>query len=101
MEFIAITKVRDSLSPAGRREVLHVFSQWQPPEGLQLKSLHFSTNNDRTFSLWETDNAALMTQVTFEFADYLEIEWVPVLPAEEAAPIAGQAQAWVDQVKAG
>ena len=60
MEFIGIAKARDSLTPAERREVLRVFSQWQPPQGLELKSLYISMNNDRVFALWEADNAALM-----------------------------------------
>ena len=101
MEFIGIAIVRDSVTPGGRRELIRVFSQWQPPQGLELKSLHISTNNDRSFSLWEADNAALMIQVSAQFGDYLDIEWVPVLPAQEAAAIIGQAQGWVDQVKAG
>jgi hypothetical protein len=101
MEFIAITKDRPNLTPERGRELLRIFSQWQPPEGLNLKSLYFEAGGSRSFALVETDRAALMMEVAATFADYLEFEFVPVIPAGEGASIIGQAQAWVDRMKRG
>jgi hypothetical protein len=42
-----------------------------------------------------------MMELQVTFADYLDFEFVPVLPAAEGAPIIGQAQAWVDRMKRG
>jgi hypothetical protein len=101
MEFIGMTSFRSNVTPEGRREALRVFSQWQPPEGLNMKLLYFSADGLRSFGLAETDNAALLTDVAARFSDYIDFEWIPVLPAQEAAAIAGQANAWVDQAKGG
>ena len=101
MEFIGMTSFRGNVTPERRREAMRVFSQWRPSEGLNLKSLYFTADGSRSFGLVETDNAALLTDVAARFSDYIDFEWIPVLPAQESAVIVSQAQAWVDQVKGG
>ena len=101
MEFMVVSKDRANLTPERARELMRLFSQWQPPEGLNLKSLYFEAGGTRAFGLVETDRAALMMEVQATFADYLDFEFVPVIPAQEGAPIIGQAQAWVDRMKRG
>jgi hypothetical protein len=99
MEFIGITRIRGNASPERQPEVLHIFNHWQPPEGFNLKFLYFSVDRTRSFGLVETDNAALLLKVAATFADYIDFEFVPVLPAQEGAAITAEANAWVDQVK--
>ena len=101
MEFIAVSKERANLPPERARELMRLFSQWQPPEGLTLKSLYFEAGGTRAFALLETDRAASMMEVQATYADYLDFEFVPVIPAQDGAPIIGQAQAWVDRMKRG
>lgn len=101
MEFMVVSKERTNLTPERARELMRLFGQWQPPEGLNLKSLYFEAGGTRAFALVETDQAALMMEVQATYADYLDFEFVPVIPAEQGAPIIGQAQAWVDRMKRG
>jgi hypothetical protein len=101
MEFIGMTRYRGNASPERQREVLRVFSQWQPPEGFNLKWLYFSADRTRSFGLVEVDDAGLLLQVAATFGDYVDFEWVPILPAQEGAAITAQANTWVDQVKGG
>ena len=101
MEFMLTTTLRPSVTPEHNRELLKVFSQWQPPEGATMKMLYIAADGQRSFGLFETDSAAALAQITNTFADYLEFEVHPVLPAQEGASILGQRHAWVDSVIQG
>ena len=101
MEFILTGSVKSTTTPEQRRELLRVFNQWQPPEGVTMKMLYIATDERRSFGLFESDSAAAIAQIPYTFGDYLEFEVHPVIPAQEAAPLIVQMQAWVDQVKQG
>ena len=77
---------------------MKLFGQWQPPEGLVLKSLHFATDG-RGFALVETDSVATMMDVVSRFDDYVEFEFVPIMPGDQAASVLAQGHAWADQHK--
>ena len=99
MEFILMATDKATNTPEQRRGLLKVFSQWQPPEGVDMKMLYIATDERHTFGLFEAASAAAILQVTSTFGDYLEFEVFPVVPAQEGATIIGQTQAWVDEVK--
>ena len=99
MEFQLNGSVRPSATPEQRRELLKVFSQWQPPQGVNMKSLYIAADGLHSFGLFEADSAAAMAEVPYTFSDYIEFEVFPVMPAQEAAALIGKTQAWVDQAK--
>jgi len=99
MEFMIVSTLKPSVSPAEMREVLRVFSQWQPPTGGNLKFLYFATDSKTAFGLFETESAASLTEITSAFNDYLDFQVFPVMEAQVGAEILGRMKAWVDQVK--
>jgi hypothetical protein len=101
MEFIAITRVRDNVSPEHRHELLRVFGQWQPPQGFNLKFLYFSAEGNRSVGLVEVNDASVLADVAARFAQFVDFEWIPVLPAQQAAAIMGEALAWAEQARRG
>ncbi len=101
MEFILVASVKSTTTPEQRRELLKVFSQWKPPEGVDMKMLYIATDERHSFGLYESESAAAIAQIPYTFGDYLEFEVFSVLPAQEGAELLGKAQAWVDQAKRG
>ena len=101
MEFILIATIKPTTTPEQRRELLKVFSQWKPPEGVDMKTLYIATDERHSFSLCESESAAAIAQIPYTFGDYMEFEVFPVLPIQEGAELLGKAQTWVDQVKKG
>ena len=99
MEFQLMTSDRPSVTPEQRRELLKVFSQWQPPQGVTMKSLYISADERHSFGIFEADSAAAIAEVAYTFGDYLEFQVIPIIPAQEAAALLGKTQAWVDQAK--
>ena len=101
MEFILTTSFKPSITPEQQRELLTVFSQWQPPDGVDMKMLYISVDQRHSFGLFEAESAAPIMEVTSTFSDYLDFQVFPVLAAPEGAELMGKSQAWVDGVKAG
>ena len=99
MEFQLIASIRPTVTPEQRRDLLKVFSQWQPPQGVNMKSLYIAVDERHSFGLFEADSAAAIAEIPYTFGDYLEFQVFPVIPAEEGAALIGKAQAWVDQAK--
>ena len=99
MEFMLMASIRPSVTPEQRRELLRVFSKWQPPQGVTMTSLYVAADERHSFGLFESDNAAAIGEIPATFGDYLEFQVYPVVPAEEGAAFMGKAQAWVDQAK--
>lgn len=98
MQFLGITHIRSSITPEQQRQLSLVFNNWTPPKGAELKFLYVSSDTLRSFGLVETDDPAHLQEIAAVFSDFLEFEWVPVSPADQAAPLRQQAQQWVDQV---
>jgi hypothetical protein len=67
------------------------FLKWSPPEGTTLHGLYPSLDLKQVFGLWEADTPNVMSVVTAQFIEWMDIDVVPVLPAEEtvAAEAAG------------
>ena len=99
MEFQLIGSIRPSVTPEQRRELLKVFGQWQPPQGVIMKSLYIAADERHSFGLFEADSAAAIAEIPYTFGDYLEFQVFPIMPAEEAAALIVKTQAWVDQAK--
>jgi len=99
MEFMIVSTLKPSVSPAGMRELLRVFSQWQPPAGSTMKALYFATDSRTAFGLFETESAAPLSEITSAFADYLDFQFFPVVEPQVGAEILVRMQNWVDNVK--
>lgn len=99
MEFMLTGTVRPSVTPEQRRELLKVFGQWQPPQGVTMKFLYIAADERHSFGLFEADSAGAIAEIPYTFGDYLEFQVYPVVPAEEGAALIVKAQAWVDQAK--
>ena len=97
--FMVAGTARPVATPAQLREILRVFGQWQPPAGTTMKSLNIAADGRHSFAMFEADSAALLSEATAAFTDYLDFEIFPLVTAEEAVPIMGRMQAWVDQMK--
>ena len=99
MEFMLMATIRPSVTPEQRRELIRVFSKWQPPQGVTMKSLYVAADERHSFGLYEADTAAAIGEIPITLGDYLEFDVYPVMPVEEGVALFSKAHAWVDQAK--
>jgi uncharacterized protein DUF3303 len=72
---------------------LAFFSQWKPPDGFEFKGFWGYADGSGGVAIVETDSAATIAKATAPCTPWLRFSTTPILPIEEASPIAGEAAA--------
>jgi hypothetical protein len=85
-------------SEAGGKRSLAVFQQWQPAAGAEFKGFYGFADNGGGVAIIEVDSHATLARVTAPFTPWLRFTTRPLLPIEESAAIAGEANAWRDSL---
>src|SRR5262245_57917489 len=85
-------------SEAGSKRSLALFQQWQPAAGTEFKGFFAYADNSGGAAIVEVDSHATLARLTAPFAPWLRFSARPILPVEEAAAIAGEANAWRDSI---
>lgn len=76
-------------SEEGEKRSLAVFSRWSPPEETDFQAFYGFADGTGGFAIVEADTAAAIAQAMAPFYPWLRFNAKPILPAEEAAAIAG------------
>jgi Protein of unknown function (DUF3303) len=85
-------------SEAGGKRSLAVFQHWQPAAGAEFKGFYAFADNSGGVAIIEVDSHATLARVTAPFTPWLRFSARALLPVEEAAAIAGEANAWRDTI---
>lgn len=97
MLFLVTWEFSDA-SEAGGQRSLAVFQQWQPAAGAEFKGFYGFADNSGGAAIIEVDSIATLARVTAPFTPWLRFTHKALLPIEESAAIAGEAQAWLSTV---
>jgi hypothetical protein len=82
---------------SGIKRASAAFAAWSPPKGITYHQF-LSRLDSGGFAVVETDNPALVAEVTTKFGVWLNFEVVPVIDVGEIVPIAQEAIAFHDSV---
>jgi hypothetical protein len=93
MLFLVTWEITDP-SEAGGKRSLAVFRQWQPAAGAEFKGFYAFADNSGGAAVVEVDSHATLARLTAPFAPWLRFTARPLLPVQESAAIAGEADAW-------
>ncbi len=85
-------------SEESQRRSLSVFQNWQPPEGAEFKGFYGFADGSGGVAIIEVDSHATLAKVTTLFTPWLRFAATPLVPIEEAAAIASEAQAYLESV---
>jgi hypothetical protein len=95
MLFLVTWEFSDASESGGKRS-LAAFQNWQPAEGAQFKEFHAFADNSGGVAIVEVDSHATLARITAPFNPWLRFSAKPLLPIQESAAIAGEANAWRD-----
>ena len=85
-------------SEAGQKRSLAVFANWQPPAGAEFQGFYGFADGTGGVAILEADSAQTLARTTDPWTPWLRFEVSPILPIDEATPIANEAVAFRDSV---
>src|SRR5262245_13479855 len=97
MLFLVTWDFSDSSESGGKR-ALAAFQAWQPAAGADFKGFYAFADGSGGAAVVEVDSQATLARITAPFAPWLRFAARPILPIQEAAAIAGEANAWRDSI---
>ena len=85
-EFMLTATVGPSVTAEERRDLIRIFSKWQPPQGVTMKFLYLATDERHSFGLFDVDSAAAIAEIPYTFGDWIEFQayvgYEAIQPAE-------------------
>ena len=95
----AITFTVTDASEEGLARNLKLFTEWQPPQGLEFKAFYSWANSNGGIAIAEVSSAAALLEATAAFAPYLSFEAVPIVEQTEAVGLFQRSIAFRDSVR--
>ncbi len=80
------------------KRALALFSKWEPPKGMEIKSFYARADGKGGTVILETDDVKALLDGPAKFGAVNEFEVVPVVDIGEAVPILTEAIAWGDSI---
>ena len=97
MLFLMTWEFIDSSEEGGRRS-LKVFQNWQPPAGANFIGFYGYADGSGGCAILEVDSFQTLAKTTAPFTPWIAFEAKPILPVQESAQIAGEAQGFLDSI---
>jgi hypothetical protein len=91
MKYVLTWETRANASEEVDARSLQVFSKWTPSEGTDFVQFVWRVDGRGGFAVVETEDVTLIARDTAIFGAFLDFSVYPVLDAQEAARIAGEA----------
>jgi hypothetical protein len=91
MKYVLTWETRANASEEVDARSLQVFSKWTPSEGTEFVQFVWRVDGRGGFAVVETEDVTLIARDTAIFGAFLDFSVYPVLDAQEAARIAGEA----------
>lgn len=97
MLFANVYRYRRDQSEADDARVLELFSNWQPPEGMEIKHWWFNANQTGIV-IFEVDNAEVIAKTLAPWNIYFDWEVSPIVEIASLAELGGEAVAWRNSI---
>src|SRR5688500_3109112 len=82
---------------SGKR-ALALFSKWEPPKGMEVKSFYACADGKGGTVMVETDDVKTLVDGPAKFGAVNDFDIVPMIDIGEAVPILTEALAWGDSI---
>lgn len=97
MLFANIYRSKKELSEADEARVLQLLSNWQPPEGMEIK--HWWINADQTgIAVFEAESAEVIAKALAPWNIYFDWEVSPIFEVATLAEVGAEAVAWRNSI---
>ncbi len=96
----ALTYVpRSGLTEERDKRNLKLFTNWQPPDGVDFKEHYDYADGNGGIAIVETASAEVMLETTAPWAGFFEFTIRPLVPVEKSTLILEKAYAWRDSIR--
>ena len=99
MLFAVVYRTRENWSEDLQRRSLQLFTQWQPPAGLEFKAHYAHADRRGGLAIVEVSDATVLVEGIEPFSAYYDFEATPVVEMTEAVPVMQRALAWRDSIR--
>jgi Protein of unknown function (DUF3303) len=82
-----------------QERALQVFTEWSPPEGLDIRAMYFRADGNGGLAIVEAESAAPIAEAVAPFSPFFEYEVVPLMEPQEAIPVLKRAMEWRESVR--
>ena len=90
---------RSGLTEERDKRTLKLFTNWQPPAGVEFKGFYDYADGDGGIAVIEAASAEALLEATAPWAAFFEFRARPVVPVEKSTPIFEKAIAWRDSIR--
>lgn len=94
-----VSWVEKTASEEADARTLKLFSQWQPPAGVEFKGFYDYADGGGGVAIVEAASAEAMLETTAPWATFLRFTIRPLVPIEKATEIRAKTAAWRDSVR--
>ena len=94
MLFVVVYKPRENWSEELQQRTLQLFTQWQPPAGLEFKAHYAHADGSGGVAVVAVSDAAALVEGIEPFSASFAFDATPVVEMAEAVPLMQRAQAW-------
>jgi hypothetical protein len=95
----SITYTPRSASEEQDKRMLKLFTNWQPPAGVEIKCFYDYADMNGGFLVVEASSVEPLLEMTAPWAAFFAFSTRPIIPVEASAVIQGKAFAWRDSIR--
>jgi hypothetical protein len=81
------------------RRTLKLFSNWQPPAGVEFKGFYDYADGNGGIAIVEAGSSEALLETVAPWAAFFEFTMRPLVPSEKATPIYEKGIAWRDSIR--
>jgi hypothetical protein len=99
MLFATTYTTRGEGSEEAAKRVQQIYSQWKPPEGVEIKAFYSLADGSGGIVISEANSPAAMLEAISPFTPYLDYRVTPIVEIAEAVSIGQRVNAWRDSIR--